>query len=73
MFFLNAPLQFGIIKCALKITEIYNPVNYCYIWSEFNFLEVSLSLLNQNFATGTDLSCQCDLIRICTKLIAGKI
>lgn len=36
-------------------------------------MEVSLALLTSNYNTGTDLSCQCDLITICVNILTGKI
>lgn len=51
----------------------FDPVSFIETWSEFNVLEVSMSLLNSNYLTGTDLVCQCDTITICAYLLAGII
>lgn len=51
----------------------FDPVSFIDTWSEFNILEVSISLLNSNYLTGTDLVCQCDTITICAYLLAGII
>lgn len=69
----NLLLQCGVIKSILKLIEIYSPIGFGHIWNEFNVLELCMSLLNQNYSTGIDLSCQCDLIHICASLLAGKI
>lgn len=65
--------QLGVTKCLLDLMEIFDPINFNEIWSEFNILEVSLSLLNSNYITGTDLICQNDTMTLCINLLAGKI
>lgn len=53
--------------------KAFNPVTYHHIWNEFNFVEVSLSLMIQNYATGTDLTCHSDLDSISTQLLVARL
>lgn len=57
----------------MKLLKAFNPITYHHIWNEFNFVEVSLSLMIQNYATGTDLTCHSDLISISTQLLAARL
>lgn len=66
-------LQLGVTKCIAKLIETFNPLQWLDIWLEFNVVEVSLALLTSNYNTGTDLSCQCDLIAICVNILTGKL
>lgn len=65
--------QFGVIKSILTLLAAFNPITYHRIWNEFNLVEVSLSLMIQNYATGTDLTCHSDLITISTQLVAARL
>lgn len=64
--------QFGVIKALLELIKSFNPVIFHSVWNEFNILQICFNYLNQNCAIATDLSCQCDLLEICTNLVAGK-
>lgn len=63
----------GATKCLVTLMRKFDPVSFIDTWSEFNILEVSMSLLNLNYLTGIDLVCQCDTITICAYLLAGII
>lgn len=65
--------QFGVIKSIITLLAAFNPITYHHIWNEFNLVEVSLSLMIQNYATGTDLTCHSDLISISTQLVAARL
>lgn len=64
--------QFGVIKAVVELIDAFNPVTFYPIWNEFNIMLICLNYLNQNFSIATDLSCQCDLIDICSSLLAGE-
>lgn len=64
--------QFGIIKAIMELINAFNPVTFYPIWHEFNILLICLNYLNQNYSIAIDLSCQCELIEICSNLLAGK-
>lgn len=64
--------QFGVIKVIMELINTFNPVTFHPIWHEFNVLLICLNYLNQNYSIATDLSCQCDLIEICSNLLAGE-
>lgn len=65
--------QFGVIKSIVNLLKAFDPIAYHHIWNEFNFVEVSMSLMMQNYATGTDLVCHGDLIWISTQLLAARL
>lgn len=65
--------QFGVIKSIMTLLSAFNPITYHHIWNEFNLVEVSQSLMIQNYATGTDLTCHSDLISISTQLVAARL
>lgn len=66
-------MQFGVIKSIVKLLQTFSSVAYSHIWNEFNLVEVSLSLMTQNYATGTDLTCQADMISLSTQLLAARL
>lgn len=65
-------LQFGVIKSIWELVKCYPPIHYNVVWTEFNILDICVTFINQNYTTGTDLVCHCDLIDICVHLLAGE-
>lgn len=72
---MNLPfyLQLGTINAVMELIKHFNPIHFNTVWTEFNLLEICASYINQNYTTGTDLTSQCDLIYICTNLLAGNL
>lgn len=66
-------LQLGVISVLTRLIVEQNPIKKNHLWNEFNVLDVSVSLLTENYATGTDLSCECSLIPLCTQLLAARV
>lgn len=64
-------LQLGVIKCLHNTLNAFSPIQFIEIWSEFNILDMCLELMISNYTTGTDLSCQCDMLIISVNLLAG--
>lgn len=64
--------QFGIVKAILHLIKCFSPIHFMSVWEEFNLLEICVTFINQNYVTGTDLTCHRELIDICTNLLAGK-
>lgn len=52
--------------------NVFSPIKFIDIWQEFNILDTCVELLLSNYTTGTDLTCQCDLLSITVHLLTGK-
>ncbi|KAG4067967.1 hypothetical protein HA402_010653 [Bradysia odoriphaga] len=63
--------QFGIISAIAELVKLFNPITYHVVWNEFSIFEICLNFMRENYSIGTDATCQCDMINICTSLIAG--
>lgn len=65
--------QFGNISAVAELVKIFNPIKYHVVWNEFSIFEICLNFMRENYLIGTDAACQCDMINICTSLIAGML
>lgn len=65
-------MQLGATKCLLNTVNLFSPIQFVDLWMEYNILDVCVELLTSNYATGTDLSCQYDLLTISANLLAGN-
>lgn len=64
--------SFGMISAIAELVKRFNPIKYHAVWNEFNIFEICLNFMRENYAIGTDPSCQSDMLNICTSLITGS-
>lgn len=64
--------QFGIIFALKTLIKEFDPLTYFRIWKEFSILNILLNFVSRNMGIALDLSCQCDMLEICSALIAAE-
>ena len=51
---------------------MFDPLTYFRIWKEFSILNILLNFVSRNMGIALDLSCQCDMLEVCSALIAAE-
>lgn len=64
--------QFGIIFALKILIKEFDPLTYFRIWKEFSILKILLNFVSRNMGIALDLSCQCDMLEICSALIVAE-
>ncbi|CAO1418775.1 unnamed protein product [Diamesa serratosioi] len=64
--------QFGLIFALKILIKEFDPLTYIRIWREFNILNILLNFVNRNMGIALDLSCQCDMLEVCSALVAAE-
>lgn len=64
--------QLGIVNFLKIFIAKYDPFELSELWSEYNLLNVLLSLMSEHTGTALDLTAQRDLLEICSTLMTGN-